>query len=120
MKIAEQYLRIAITKFEEICSKIIIDKDFNPRLKRVKYRLENGSSVFIQYNNYGEYSYSIIYSPLDQDLCRFDNYDQEWVVKTKPHHFHPRGQYNAIDSPMVGDPKKDIPKFCEFILKKTK
>ena len=120
MKISEQNLRIAIVKFEEICGDLILDKDFNVKLKRVKYRLEDGSSVYIQYNNYGEYSYSIIYSPLEQDLCRFDNYDREWPIKSVPHHFHPRGQYEAKESPMIGDPKVDIPKFCKFLLKNPK
>jgi len=31
-----------------------------------------------------------------------------WNVKSKPHHFHPKGEKTAIESSMNGDPKHDM------------
>lgn len=115
MTSVEEKLLQAMDLFENACAAIIIEKEINNRMKRVKFRLVNGAMVFIQYNNYNQYSYSLIFSPHEQDLCRFDNYDQTWAVSSSPHHFHPRHQFDAIESPMQGDPIKDIPLFCTFI-----
>ncbi len=115
MKLSEKNLQLAITKFDEVCFDIIIKKEINARLKRVKYILLDATFVYIQYNNHGEYSYSIIYSPMDQDLCRFDNYDQHWDVISRPHHFHPQKIYDAQESPMKGDPQNDMQELCRFL-----
>ena len=32
-----------------------------------------------------------------------------WNVISKPHHLHPKGEKIAIESPMTGDSKYDIP-----------
>ncbi|MBA7527024.1 hypothetical protein ES705_19197 [subsurface metagenome] len=52
---------------------------------------------------------------------RFDNYDDRWDVKTRPHHFHKRCMQSVIESPMDGDPNQDIPvlvkKIKEFLKK---
>ena len=32
---------------------------------------------------------------------RFDNYDDRWDVKTRPHHFHKRGMQSVIDNKPV-------------------
>ena len=105
MDILEHKLSKAIDIFEEKCSEIIIKKELNLRMKRVKFLLVDGIQVYIQYNNYGQYSYSIIFSSHEQDLCRFDNYDDHWPVSTTPHHFHPRGIYEATESKMNGNPE---------------
>jgi Family of unknown function (DUF6516) len=115
LKQSEIFLHLAIKKFDSICSDFILEKQLNLKLKRVKYKLTDATIVYIQYNNYNEYSYSVIYSHLDQDLCRFDNYDQHWDVSTRPHHFHPRKNYDAQKSPMKGAPSEDMEELCRFL-----
>lgn len=84
-------------------------------LERLEIETKDGLRIFIQYNNFNEYSYSIIFSQLKNDFCRYDNYDDRWKVKTRPHHFHLRWKKGVIDSPMTGDPNLDIPKLCKWI-----
>ncbi len=115
MKKSEFNLQLAIKKFEEICFDLIIEKELNLVLKRAIYRLLDATIIYIQYNNYGEYSYSIFFSTLEHDFCRFDNYDQNWVVSSKPHHFHPRKDDNIKESPMNGNPLTDMIELCKFI-----
>lgn len=77
--------------------------------------------LYIRYNDYDEYSYQLIYSQKPLDRIRCDNYDDMWNVKSKPHHFHPRYEKNANESPMNGDPEHDIPILLnEFIEKEFK
>lgn len=87
----------SIKKLER--SKLIIEKElsiyiknlyFEPKLARILVILRDEIHLFIQYNNHNEYAYSIIFSKIDIDRSRFDNYDDRWNVSTKPHHFHPR------------------------------
>ena len=115
LKLSERNLLLAIKKFDEVCFDLILEKEINLKLKRVKYRLIDATIIYIQYNNYDEYSYSIVYSPLDQDICRFDNYDQNWDVSSRPHHFHPRKIYEAQESPMRGNPLEDMEELCLFL-----
>jgi len=68
-----------------------------------------GLFLYIRYNDYEENSYQLIYSQKPLDRIRYDNYDDMWNVKSKPHHFHPKGEKIAVESPMKGDPKHDIP-----------
>lgn len=72
--------------------------------------LRNGISLFIVYNNHDEYSYTIQFSADPIDRVRYDNFDDRWLVTSKPHHCHPRGEKDAISSPMTGNPEYDIPK----------
>ena len=88
---------------------------FQPKLSRIKIRLRNDNIIFIQYNVYDEYSYSIIFSKIELDRCRFDNFDNRWDIPTKPHHFHPRSKKEAISSMMIGNPENDMPIFCNLI-----
>ncbi|MCJ7651843.1 MAG: hypothetical protein MUP85_24850 [Candidatus Lokiarchaeota archaeon] len=46
---------------------------------------------------------------------RFDNYDDRWDVKTRPHHFHVRGLQYSLESPMLGDPSHHIPILLRMI-----
>jgi len=71
--------------------------------------------LYIRYNDFGEYSYSVIFSPNPDDQMRFDNYDDRWDVKTRPHHFHVRGLQYSLESPMLGDPSHDIPILLRMI-----
>jgi len=64
----------------------------------------DGVHLYVVYNNHGQYSYSIIFSKLELDRCRFDNYDEHWNVSSRPHHFHPRKKKDAIESIMKGLP----------------
>ncbi|MHA1647977.1 MAG: hypothetical protein ACTSVL_10425 [Promethearchaeota archaeon] len=86
MKLSERNLLSAIKKFDEVCFDLILEKEIN-----------------------------ITYSLLDQDLCRFDNYDQQWDVSSRPHHFHPRKIYEARESPMSGNPLEDMEELCLFL-----
>ncbi|MFW9989998.1 MAG: hypothetical protein ACFFC3_15230 [Candidatus Odinarchaeota archaeon] len=65
-------------------------------------------------------SYSIIFSPNPDDQIRFDNDDDIWDVKTRPHHFHTRGLKKVIESPMIGEPKHDIPIILKSVLENIK
>lgn len=89
---------------------------YQPKLSQIKIRLRNDNVIFVQYNDYGEYGYSILFSKIDLDRCRFDNYDDRWNVPTKPHHFHPRYKKEAILSKMKGNPETDMPYFCSLII----
>ena len=62
-----------------------------------------------------ENTYLIIYSPNPDDQMRFDNYDNVWPVKTRPHHLHIRGMQNVVESPMTGAPDNDIPIIFKYI-----
>lgn len=76
---------------------------------------KNGVNVYIRYNNFGKYAYQIQISPKKLDRLRFDNYDNNWSVKTRPNHYHIRGKKEGIESPMKGNPKDDIPILIKYI-----
>lgn len=78
---------------------------------RLKIILNNNITLFIRYNNHGQYAYTIQFSFVKFDRIRYDNYDDRWDIKTKPHHCHPRYQLEAIESQFIGDPTIDIPAF---------
>lgn len=78
------------------------------RLATIKITLRDGVKIFIRYNNYSEYSYSIILSSIEHDRVRFDNYDDRWNVSTHPHHFHPRYDKKGYTSSMTGIPEDDL------------
>ena len=80
--------------------------DERPVLKITFFK---GLILYIRYNDYDEYSYQLIYSQKKLDRIRYDNYDDIWDVISKPHHFHPKGEKTAIESPMNGDPNYDMP-----------
>ncbi len=90
---------------------ILLDND-RPLLK---ISFLKGLVVYIRFNDYQEYSYQINFSFNLNDRIRFDNFDANWPVKTQPHHLHPRGKKDGIESPMIGDPNHDIPLLIEFI-----
>ena len=109
-------------------SKLLIEKElsitletlnFEPKLARLHVSLRNGTQLYIRYNDYGEYSYSIIFSKMRLDRCRFDNYDDHWNILTRPNHFHPRFVKEGFKSLMIGNPDKDIQQLC-ILLKSDK
>jgi len=77
--------------------------------------LKSGAVIFIRYNHYGEYGYQIKYSSQKNDFSIFDNFDDRWDVTTRPHHFHKKGSFKAVASPMLGNPTHDIPILVKFI-----
>jgi hypothetical protein len=85
--------------------------------KEMKITLYSGITIFIIYTPYNEYSYTIKYSGSVLDRVRFDNFDDKWPVKTKPHHVHHRYEKDAVESPMQGLPDKDIPILITYIHK---
>ena len=104
---------VLIKDFSDIIREIIVYKD-RPVLEAT---FQNEIILHIRYNDYGEYTYCVIYSPNPDDQMRFDNYDDRWDVKTRPHHFHKRGMQSVIESPMDGDPNQDIPVLIKKIKK---
>jgi len=107
---------IIIKQYNTLIREIILDKD-RPVLKIV-FQIE--IYLYIRYNDYGEYSYCVIYSPNPDDQMRFDNYDDIWDLKTRPHHFHVRGMQSVVDSPMSGEPNHDIPILLKYIVESNK
>jgi hypothetical protein len=88
---------------------------FEPKLARVRINLSDSNSFFVRYNDHAEYRYSLIFSSKDLDRVRFDNHDDLWKVKSRPHHFHPRLNGVAFSSLMIGYPDHDIPLLSELI-----
>jgi hypothetical protein len=88
--------------------------DERPFLKITFFK---GIVLYIRYNDYDEYSYQIVYSQEPLDRIRYDNYDDLWNVKSKPNHFHPKGEKKALESPMIGNPEHDIPILLKELLK---
>jgi hypothetical protein len=82
----------------------------------LKVELKGRLTLYIRYNNYGQYSYNVLFSPDKYDRIRFDNFDDRWSVSSKPHHCHPRYRKDGIDSNFTGDPAQDMPRLCELIL----
>ena len=80
----------------------------------------NEITLYIRYNDYGEYSYNVIFSPNPNDQMRFDNYDDIWDVKARPHHFHIPGLQSVVNGPMKGEPDHDIPILLKHIIDHTK
>ena len=100
---------------QECLSILLKTLNFEPKLARIHVILRDNVQLFIRYNNYNEYNYSIIFSKIELDRCWFDNYDDRWDVSTRPHHFHPRKKNIVIASKMKGNPDDDIPYLCELI-----
>ncbi len=80
-------------------------------------RFKLGFTLYIQYNDFKEYSYHIQFTQKPNDFIRFDNYDDRWDIISKHHHLHPRGKTKAVKSPMIGKPEKDIPILIDVINK---
>ncbi len=95
----------------------VVSLEIDQILPRVKFVLEGNIILYIRYNDYGEYSYQIIFSNRINDWIRYDNYDSYWDVKTMPNHKHIRNEEKVMNSLMTGDPVSDIPRLIEEILR---
>ena len=109
-----------------IIAKDILEQNLSNEIKIISLNIDSkqlhivfrdGIHLYVVYNDYDQYSYSIIFSKLELDRLRFDNYDDRWKVTSRPHHFHPRKIKDAIESPMKGSPKQDIKFLIEFLKK---
>lgn len=103
--------------YADMIREISLHKD-RPFLKAIS---KNEIIIYIRYNDYEEYTYCVIFSPIPDDQMRINNYDDKWDVKPRLHHFHIRGMQSVKESPMKGDPHNDIPilvkKVIEYIKK---
>ena len=108
-------INLAQVILEKILKYSITSIEINYENPRILINLKNSSRIYIQYNNHEQYSYSVLFSDEKLDRCRFDNFDAHWDVTTKPHHFHPRLAKTPINSPMKGDPNKDMEILCKLI-----
>ena len=95
--------------FEQLFDKEINTLTLNLDSRKLHIVLSDGIEIYIIYNDHGEYGYNILFSKLDLDRWRFDNYDDHWDVDSRPHHFHPRKKSEVESSKMIGNPKDDIP-----------
>ncbi len=102
---------LILDQYREVVREIILEKD-RPVLKVI---LNTAITIYIRYNDYGEYTYLAVFSPKPDDMLRFDNFDDLWPVKTRPNHFHTRGMKDVLASKLTGDPGKDIPLFFNAI-----
>jgi len=93
----------------------IIDTKFDDLKLMLIIHFKMGFTLYIQYNDFNEYSYHIQFTQKPNDFIRYDNYDDRWNVKTKPHHLHQRWKKEAITSPMQGKPEMDIPILIKII-----
>ncbi|OLS19915.1 MAG: hypothetical protein HeimC2_39410 [Candidatus Heimdallarchaeota archaeon LC_2] len=86
--------------------------------KELKFILISGIVLYIVYNDYDQYSYSIIYTQSKYDRIRYDNFDDRWDVVTRPHHLHIRGSNKTEQSEMTGLPNSDMLTFLEILNEK--
>lgn len=108
-------LRIAKELLEQHLSPKINKLSLDFTYKQLHVVFLDGIHLYIVYNDHEEYSYSIIFSKLELDRCRFDNYDDRWNVSSRPHHFHPWKKKEAIESMMKGVAEQDIVKLIELL-----
>jgi len=100
---------------ENLFEKDINSLSLNYNSKKLHVILTDGIEIYIIYNDHDQYGYNILFSKLDLDRYRFDNYDDKWEVASPPHHFHPKKKKEAESSKMTGDPQKDIPYFYKML-----
>ena len=86
---------------EQLFDKEINSLDLNYDSRKLHVILTDDIQIYIIYNDYGQYGYNILFSNLDLDRCRFDNYDDKWDVNSRPYHFHPRKKIGAESSKMT-------------------
>jgi len=93
----------------------ISSHSLNKRGKELKITLLNGISLYIVFNDFNQYSYTIQYSQSKLNRIRFDNFDDHWNVPSNPHHCHIQNSKDVVSSPMEGNPGSDIPKLVDYI-----
>ncbi|OLS12005.1 MAG: hypothetical protein RBG13Loki_4349 [Promethearchaeota archaeon CR_4] len=109
-------LLLAKVCLEKYLSYRVVQLNFELKLRRIQLTLRDNSLVYIVYNDHDQYGYQIVFSSLQLDRCRFDNFDKGWNVSTSPHHFHSWLRGDGLASPMKGDPTHDIPLLCQLLL----
>ena len=109
----EECRRLLFNALKEEIVEITIDKV----IYQLKITFTTGTTLFIRYNEFGEYGYQLIFSKKKDDYIRFDNFDDRWPVKTRPHHYHTRFKASVIESPMKGIPTMDMPELIKIFKK---
>ncbi|WP_371804106.1 toxin-antitoxin system TumE family protein [Candidatus Lokiarchaeum ossiferum] len=109
------YLQKARTILLEILQNQIVEDEFHESISQLKLVLNSGVRVYIKYNQFGEYGYQILHSYEKNDFSRFDNFDDHWDVKSRPHHHHLKGGLEVIQSPMRGSPENDMPILVKYL-----
>lgn len=94
----------------------IITAEINIILNELKITFKSGIILYIRYNDFDEYGYHLMYSSKSGDYVRFDNYDKNWDIDSRPHHFHLRYKKGVQISPMDGSPDNDASYLIEFLL----
>ena len=112
---ALEKLKVAQHILLQQLSRQIKDVHFSDEHFNVKLTFEDGKRLYVRYNDYGEYSYQFILSSQLSDFIRYDNFDDNWEVSTRPHHWHTKNG-GVIESPMIGVPEEDIPILADKIL----
>ncbi|OLS17096.1 MAG: hypothetical protein HeimC2_36900 [Candidatus Heimdallarchaeota archaeon LC_2] len=83
-------LMIVLELLQNSLRERIIEFSLDEDLVRLKLILKKSIKIYINFNNYNEYSYVIHFSPDPMDRIIIDNYDVKWNVDTAPHHLHTR------------------------------
>ncbi len=108
-------LQKAVIILQEKLSISIFSQTFSEERPVLTIEFVNGLILYIRYNDFDEYSYQLNFSNRKFDRIRYDNYDQQWKVNTAPHHLHRRGEKDAVESPMKGDPNSDMLELVKII-----
>jgi len=102
----------------------LLQKDFSEKIFSISRDIykpvlhvifKNRINFYIRYNDFGEYSYQIVFSQKSLDRIRYDNYDSQWKVNSKPNHVHLRFDDKGGKSEMNGIPSHDIPLLIQII-----
>ena len=101
---------------EESLGDLIVDLQVNFFSPRLVILVRDGTRIYIRYNDHDQYTYSFVFSASEGDKCLFDNYDDRWAVRTRPHHFHSRFRAHTSASPMKGNLEEDILLLCKLFL----
>ncbi len=99
---------------QSLSEEVLFD-ELRSDIYQLKVVLNSGIQLYFRYNEFNEYAYQIVFSAQKGDYARFDNYDDQWDVKTCPHHFHERDSKVVSSSPMIGIPSHDIPLLINYL-----
>jgi hypothetical protein len=94
---------------------LLLGINLEAQYPRLVASFRDGIVLYVRFNKYDQYSYSILIAESELDRCRFDNFDDKWLVPSKPHHFHPRMNNQAFKSPMNGNLDDDFPALCNLL-----
>ncbi|MHA2363548.1 MAG: hypothetical protein ACXAC7_06295 [Candidatus Hodarchaeales archaeon] len=111
----ERLILVAADSVRKELKSLIILEEIDIISGKIKINLSNGTIIYLRFNNYKQYTYVIQFSFRRLDRVRFDNFDDKWIVSTRPHHCHPLNRKDAIESIFTGDPEEDMPILGELV-----